>query len=87
MQEFYMVWVAGTQGPKVMFATLDKALESAEWLRREQTGREVYVLAPVARLDGRPLLEVRDGISPRRQPVAPAVVVKKKAGRLNRLDG
>lgn len=78
MQEFYMVWVAGTQGPKVMFTTLESALQSADWLRREQTGREVYVLAPVARVDGRPLLEVRDGISPRRQPVSPVVVIKKR---------
>lgn len=74
-----MVWVAGRGAPSVMHQDIDAALASAERLRREFTGREVFVLAPVARIDGRPLTEIREAMSPRRQPVAaPVVSVKRR---------
>lgn len=77
MREFYMVWVAGTRGPTRCYSDLQVALDEAQRLRTEVTGREVYVLAPTHRLDGRPLLEIKDGESAKRQPVEPVVTVKR----------
>lgn len=77
MREFYMVWVAGTRAPSRVHADLQMALDEAQRLRRESTGREVYVLAPTHRIDGRPLLDIREGGPARSQPVSPSVTVKK----------
>lgn len=86
MRRFYMVWVAGRGSPTVMYNELEAALERAEALRREHTGREVYVLAPTHRIDGRPMGEIVDGCKSKNQPVAPAIRVKKRR-RLPTLAG
>lgn len=78
MQNFYMVWVAGRDGPKVVYSDLEKALAQAEALRRESTGREVYVLAPLHCVEGRPIIEIREGKGARAQKVAPVVTIKKR---------
>ena len=78
MREFYMVWVAGQRGPCRCYSELQTALDEATRLRLEETGREVYILAPTHRIDGRPLDAIKEGVSARRQPVAPKVFVKKR---------
>lgn len=78
MQNFYMVWVAGRGAPARLFNSLAAALESAERLRREVTGREVFVLAPANRLPGRGLLPFEDGVNCRAAQVEPEVIVKKR---------
>lgn len=79
MENFYMVWVAGRGAPTRVYASQSDALDRAETLRREFTGREVYVLAPSHCLQGRPIIEIRDGESVRAQKVAkPIVTVKKR---------
>jgi hypothetical protein len=82
MREFYMVWVAGTRAPSRVYTDLQAALDEAQRLRTEVTGREVYVMAPTHRLDGRPLTGIKEGSSARSQPVEPkpdrpSVTVKK----------
>lgn len=57
--EFWMVWIAGMGVPKNMHTTLDSAITEAERLRKERTGREVYVLAPVHKIEGRKLLTIK----------------------------
>lgn len=83
MREFYMVWVAGTRAPSKCYSDLQPALDEATRLRQEDTGREVYVLAPTHRIDGRPLTGIKDGGSARSQPVEPvpkrAILKKNRA--------
>ncbi len=77
MREFYMVWVVGSRAPSKCYTDPQAALDEAQRLRLEVTGREVYVLAPTHRIDGRPMLDIKEGGSARSQPVAPKIVVKK----------
>lgn len=57
--KFWMVWVAGMKAPKQMHDTYESAVEEAERMRREVTGREVHVLAPVHTIAGRKLITLR----------------------------
>lgn len=72
-----MVWVAGMRGPNRTYSDLQVALDEARRLRTECTTREVYVLAPTHRIDGRALLEIRQGAPSAGLKVAPEIRVKK----------
>lgn len=78
MRGFYMVWVAGTKPPTKMHTELQAALDEAQRLRREETSREVYVLAPLTSMDGRPLAHVVPGLPCHKQPMVPAVKIRRR---------
>jgi hypothetical protein len=69
--DFWMVWVAGARIPKRIHPTKESAVTEAERLRREVTQREVYVLEPVHRVDGRKLLSVKPSKSLQKQEIEP----------------
>ena len=61
--DFWMVWVPGHGGPKRMYDNEQEAIDQAKRLRAEKTTREVYVLKPVFKVDGRKILTVKNGRS------------------------
>lgn len=62
--DFWLVWVPGRDAPKRLHDSYESALREATKLRANKTTREVYILAPVHRIEGRKLLRLpRNGIS------------------------
>lgn len=57
--KFWMVWIAGMRAPKQVHESFESALEEATRLRKERTGREIHILAPVHTVPGRKLITLR----------------------------
>jgi len=56
--EFWMVWVAGRVAPKILHESFESAITEAERIKHA-TGREIYILKPVHKIEGRKLISLK----------------------------
>lgn len=58
MNNFYMIYIDGMRGPKVVHETIESARQAIQSYRDKGGTRQVYILSPCEISEGRKVLKV-----------------------------